>query len=169
MEKAFIVKPESKLYKDYFASKAEREKFKNLGNAFFDKIGYDGTYTLSERLCVTDDNIDVQEFFKGELCKNPDKYGLYKFKAKSTTQKRWEQEVVSQIDMKVYNATRLWYFGCIYSGSYSLWDYNGNLYGYFHSKYDNIKLTDDMEEIKMSEYYKVIEDSKDEENQGLAD
>lgn len=75
--------------------------------------------------------------------------------------------------MKVYNANSLWYFGCIYSGSYSLWDYNGNLYGYLHSRYDNIKLTDDMEEIKMSEYYKVyykvIEDFENGENQKLAD
>lgn len=103
----------------------------------------------------------MSEFFPNELCKNANKEGLYKFKVNSSTQKRWEQEVISHIDIEAYNAIKFWWMNCIWSGRYTIWDYNGEVYGMFEANED-IKLTDDMEEIKMSEYYKVIEEMEDE-------
>lgn len=99
----------------------------------------------------------LSEFFPNELCKNATKEGLYKFKVNSQTQKLWEKEVISKIDIKAYEAIKFWWINCIWSGRYTIWDYNGEVYGMFEAK-DNIQLTDDMEEIKMSEYYKVIEE-----------
>lgn len=157
MEKAFKIKKDSKLYQNYFRSEAERKKFKKLGDAFFDKIGYEGSYTLTNNLMVKNNLNTLFKLFPNELCKNANKNGLYKFKVKSPTQKRWEKEVISQIDMEAYNAIRFWWRNCIWSGRHTIWDYNGEVYGYLESDYE-LKLTEDMEEIKMSEYYRVIEE-----------
>ena len=161
MEKAFKVKKHSKLYKDYFRSEAERKKFKKLGDAFFDKIGYKGSYTLTRNLMVKNNLNTLSDFFPNELYKYANSNGLYKFKVKSQTQKCWEKEVISQIDMEAYNAIKFWWMNCIWSGRYTIWDYNGEIYGMFEAKND-IKLTEDMEEIKMSEYYRIIEEMEDE-------
>ena len=161
MGKAFKVKKDSKLYQDYFRSEAERKKFKELGDTFFDKIGYNGAYTLTHNLMVEDYLSTLSKFFPNELCKYADSNGLYKFKIKSPTQKRWEEEVISKIDMEAYNAIKFWWMNCIWSGRYTIWDYNGEVYGMFEAKGD-IKLTDDMKEIKMSEYYRIIEEMEDE-------
>lgn len=161
MEKAFKIKKDSKLYQNYFRSEAERKKFKKLGDAFFDKIGYEGSYTLTNNLMVKNNLSTLFKLFPNELCKNANKDGLYKFKVKSPTQKRWEKEVISQIDMEAYNAIRFWWMNCIWSGRYTIWDYNGEVYGMFEAQND-IKLTEDMEEIKMSEYYKIIEEMENE-------
>lgn len=83
MEKAFKAKKDSKLYQDYFRSETERKKFKELGNAFFDKIGYKGSYTLTRNLMVKDYLSTLSEFFPNELCKYANSNGLYKFKVKS--------------------------------------------------------------------------------------
>lgn len=161
MEKAFKVKKDSKLYQDYFRSKTERKKFKELGDFFFDKIGYNGAYTLTRNLMIKNYDSTISKFFPNELCKNANKEGLYKFKINSPTQKHWEEEVISQIDMEAYNAIKFWWMNCIWSGRYTIWDYNGEVYGMFETKND-IKLTKDMEEIKMSEYYKIIEEMENE-------
>lgn len=161
MEKAFKVKKDSKLYQDYFRSEAERKKFKELGNAFFNKIGYKGSYTLTRNLMVKEYLSTLPEFFPNELCKYADSNGLYKFKVKSQTQKRWEKEVISQIDIEAYEAIKFWWINSIWSGRYTIWDYDGEVYGMFEANGD-IKLTEDMEEIKMSEYYKIIEEIENE-------
>lgn len=161
IEKAFRVKKDSRLYRDYFISDNEKRKFQKLGDAFFDKIGYDGAYTLTRNLMVKNSLSTLSEYFPNELCKNANPNGLYKFKVKSPTQKRWEEEVISQIDMEAYNAIKFWWMNCIWSGRYTIWDYNGEVYGMFEAKND-IKLTEDMEEIKMSEYYRIIEEMEDE-------
>lgn len=98
-------------------------------------------------------------FFPNELCKYANEEGLYKFKVKSQTQKRWEQEVINQIDMKAYEALKFWWTECLlfWSGRYTIWDYKNEVYGILEAK-DGIQLTEDMEEIKMSEYYKIIEE-----------
>ena len=80
MEKAFKVKKNSNLYNDYFTSKSEKEKFRQLANSFFDSIGYNGGYTLTRRLMV-----DQSELFSNELCKTQTREGLYKFKINSPT------------------------------------------------------------------------------------
>ena len=156
MEKTFKVKKDSKLYNNYFISKSERERFRQLANSFFDSIGYDGRYTLTRRLMV-----DQSELFPNELCKTQTREGLYRFKFNSPTQKQWEQEVVDRVDMEACNCNDFWYFDCLMRGKYNLWDYNGEVYGYLESDYE-LKLTEDMEEIKMSEYYKIIEEIENE-------
>lgn len=83
MEKAFKVKKDSRLYNNYFISKSERERFRQLANSFFDSIGYDGRYTLTRRLMV-----NQSELFPNELCKTQTREGLYRFKINSPTQKQ---------------------------------------------------------------------------------
>lgn len=72
-------------------------------------------------------------------------------------QKSWNEEVVSKVDFKIINAIRFWYLSFIFQGNYNLWDYEGTIYGYLKNTAGNINLADYMTEIKMSEYYSVIE------------
>ena len=54
--------------------------------------------------------------------------------------------------------TGIWWLDCILHGRYSLWDCDGDIYGCLESDYHSeIKLCDFMEQIKLSEYYAVIE------------
>lgn len=155
MEKAFKVKKDSRLYNNYFTSKFEKEKFRQFADSFFDSIGYNGRYTLTRRLMV-----DKSKLFSNELCKTQTIEGLYRFKINSPIQKQWEKEVVDKVDMKACSCNDFWYFDCLMRGKYNLWDYNDEVYGYLESDY-KLKLTESMEEIKMSEYYKIIEEMEE--------
>lgn len=73
-------------------------------------------------------------------------------------QKAWNEEVTSKVDFEAIKAIRFWYFNFINHGSCNLWDNNGTVYGYLKDTYkEEIQLADYMTEIKMSEYYSVIE------------
>lgn len=90
-----------------------RKKFKELDDTFFDKIRCEGVYTLTRNLMVKNYNGTLFKFFPNELCKYANKEGLYKFKVKSQTQKRWEQEAISHIDMKAYKTLKFWWTECL--------------------------------------------------------
>lgn len=62
---------------------------------------------------VKSDLDTLYKLFPNELCKHANSSGLYKFKTKSPTQKRWEEEVISQIDMEAYDAIKFWWMDCI--------------------------------------------------------
>ena len=60
--------------------------------------------------------------------------------------------------MKMIDSIKFWWLCYVNCGSYALWDKNGEIYGYLSEKNDkNIQMADWMIQIKMSEYYSVIE------------
>lgn len=161
-EIAFIVKRDSEFYNKYFKAKEERQYFHNLARAFFEKHDLldDSEYYQAEFLGLKL-NAEQRQRFAGQLRKNDDKNGMSIFKNKSAMQKSWNEEVTSKINFEIINKINLWYLGFLHYGSYSLWDYNKNIYGYLKDNLsDNINLADYMTEIKMSEYYSVIESSE---------
>lgn len=158
-EIAFIVKPDSDFYRDYFDAKEEKDKFHNLAKEFFEK--YDlvdsGKYYQTEFLGL-ELNSEQRKRFESQLKKYDDENGMSRFKKNSPMQKSWNEEVTSKVDLKLIDKTKFWYFSLILSGSYSLWDCDGVIYGYLKdNNRDDIKLVDYMMKIKMSEYYSVIE------------
>ena len=162
VEVAFKVVKGSKFYNDYFIGKEERQKFHDLAREFFKRNGFleKGSYIQSERLRLelTDEE---QEKYSSQLMKYRDDYGMCVFKKKSKVQKKWEEEVYNKVDNSKIEKIKFWWLGYIYVGSYALWDFDGNIYGYLKDKSkDSINLSCDMEEIKMSEYYRVIEESE---------
>lgn len=159
MERAFRLKKDSDLYQKYFRAFEERKKFKELSTAFFDKNypKFKGQYTMTSRLFVYDSKEILDKYWKGELCRTRDRSGLFQLKKKSKTQQLWESEVVSHINIDDYTATVFWWWDYISKGSYALWHHGDEVYGKLYSE-AKFELTDDMVEIKLSEYYAVKEE-----------
>lgn len=158
-EIAFVVKRDSEFYNKYFKAKEEKQRFHDLARVFFEKYNLldSARYYQSEFLGL-ELNAEQKQRFEGQLRKNDNEDGMSIFKKNSTMQKSWNEEVTSKVDLETINKISLWYLGFISYGNYSLWDYDGNIYGYLKDNMDdNINLADYMTEIKMSEYYSVIE------------
>ena len=159
-EVAFKVKHDSEFYRKYFEAKEEREKFKGLAFPFFEKHGIDGRFYQSKTLGVKITR-EQQEKFAGQIRKNPDRHGFYFFKVKSPIEKEWEETVTNHIDFKRLEQVDLWWLFHITQGSYNLCDADGEIYGFlFNKQKGDFKPEDFMEEIKLSEYYAVIEGVK---------
>ena len=161
-EVAFIVRPDSEFYNKYFKAKEEKQHFHDLAREFFerhdllDNAEYYQTEFLGLKL-----NAEQKKRFAEQLKKYDDKNGMSLFKKNSAMQKSWNEEVTSKVNFEVIDTIGLWYFGFINQGSYNLWDHNGAIYGYLKDIYkEEIQLADYMTEIKMSEYYFVIESIK---------
>lgn len=163
-EIAFIVNPNSEFYNQYFKAKEEKQRLHELAKKFFEKYDLvDGGKYYQTKFLGMQLNAEQKERFANQLRKRDDEYGMSRFKKNSPMQKSWSEEVASKIDFDVIDAVKFWYFGLISCGSYNLWDNKGTIYGYLKDNYinENISLRDDMKEIKMSEYYSVIESLED--------
>lgn len=115
------------------------------------------------QLHLSDAQISMKERkeLSAQICKNADENGLWVFKKNSTLQKKWEKNVVSQVKYDMIDFLRFWYLPYIMRGSYSLWDYNGDVYGILKDRCETeIKLGKDFVPIKMSEYYTIMEEAE---------
>lgn len=150
----FTVKPESKFYADYFAMRAEHDRFHDVAVPFLKERGIEGRFYQTPFLAIDPDEETLQRY-RNQLRKNPDSQGFYHFLKKSDTEKAWESEVAAKINFSVLDSLDLWYFDFIKSGCYHLWRWNDTIYGYLESKGDCDITPDEswMQPIKVSEYY----------------
>ena len=158
-EIAFVINPDSEFYDKYFKAKEEKQHFHELVRKFFEKNDLldSGEYYQAGFLGLKL-NTEQKKRYAEQLKKYDDENGMSIFKKKSPMQREWDEDVVSKVDFEIINAIKFWYFGFINRGSYNLWDYNGSVYGYLKDNHkEEIQLADYMTEIKMSEYYSVIE------------
>jgi hypothetical protein len=162
-EIAFKVKSDSEFYNKYFKAKEERQHFHDLARVFFEKYDLvdNAEYYQTEFLGLKL-NAEQKKRFAEQLKKYDDENGMSVFKKKSAMQKVWNEDVTSKVDFETIDAIRFWYFYFINKGKYNLWDDgHGTIYGYLQDDYkEEIGLADYMIEIKMSEYYSVIESLK---------
>ena len=162
-EKAFIVKPDSKLYTNYFIERKEKQKFHELALDFFKRFNLSegGKYCINERLMI---ELTEEEYsqYKHQLLKDK-REGLYVFKKNSTMQKEWELKVVNQCNTNNFYLTSFWSWDFIEAGRYALWNDGVNLYGCVESKGTEPKIPQYAEEIKLSEYYAKIEEMEKKE------
>lgn len=167
-EQAFRVKPGTDFHSEYFAAREEKVKFAKLAHDFFQKNGFadGGGFYILDRMYTTLTEQE-KEKFSGQYVSSPDKSGLYAFKKRSKLQKQWEVEVVAPVNMELIQNIKFWWLPYVSHGSYSLWDFNGTIYGHLMDrKADEIHLADYMEPIKLSEYYLTIE-KMEEENKNV--
>lgn len=158
---AFKVKRDSDFYAKYFDAKEEKVKLKDLAVPFFEKHGIDGRFYMNKSLAVKIPK-EQREKFETHLRKNPDRQGFYWFKKNSPIEKEWEETVAVHIDFNRLEKVDLWWLAYILCGKSSLWDMDGEIYGYLEDSYEkDIKLDDFMEQIKLSEYYAVVERYED--------
>lgn len=161
-EIAFKVNSDSEFYNKYFKAKEEKQHFHDLARVFFEK--YDlldsGEYYQAKFLGLKL-NAEQKQKFAGQLKMHDDENGISIFKKKSSMQKSWNEDVTSKVDFDIIDEMKFWYLPFINHGSYNLWDYNGVIYGYLKDSYKEEVLLDEyMTEIKMSEYYSMIESLK---------
>lgn len=160
-ELAFTVKHDSEFYKQYFHMKEAKQHFHELALDFFEKRGIskNGKYCIYPVLHMELSD-DEYEKYRSQIMKERDKNGLYIFKKKSKMQQEWAAEVVNKSDMEAIDSISSWYWGCIGNCgryAYALWSNGEEIYGYLESKNNDLKVPEYAQQIKMSEYYAVIE------------
>lgn len=158
-EVAFRVKKGSDLYNKYFAAKAEKNKFVDLAHEFFASrmIADSSLYRLSPDLCL-ELTPAQRDLFGPQLKKYQDSDGLYCFKKNSIMQRAWDDEVISHVNMVAIYDAAVWYWPYISRGSQTMWDRDGELYGYLSNA--DRPLSEDMEPMKLSEYHRIIEEAQ---------
>lgn len=161
-EYAFRIDPNSDFHKQYFRMREEKQKFCLAGKEFFQSHGFSdkGRYMIAETLHAELSPEDEQRF-AGQIKAQEDGYGMRIFKKRSEMQRAWLEEVVAAVDMKIVQSLDFWWIDFISCGRYALWDHAGMIYGYLADKYGGeVKLADFMEPLKMSEYYRIIEEEE---------
>lgn len=164
VEQAFRVVKGSKLYSEYFEAQAEKQKMHDLARVFFEKhdLLNDGLgYRMIEGLALQL-STEQREKYANQLKKNTDSNGMYYFKKASPMYQEWLREVTSKVDFNTIDQLWCWYFPYIGKGQYALWHRNDELYGYLSDEYkEKLELSDEMELLKMSEYYAIKESLED--------
>lgn len=171
-EIAFLVKPDSEMYRKYFKQKNELDKFVRFASAFIDNYfvsrnkDFDYSFSTNMRLTVKLPPND-EEWFHTQLMKGKTENGLCVFKKNSPMNKRWHEEVTSHINPDSLTASRWWFMDFPYYGKcqIAMWDDGcGNVYGYYSTPaahHNSGKLPDYVQPIKMSEYYIAQERCKE--------
>jgi len=162
MEIAFKVNQDSDFYKKYFEAKNEKQKFQDLAILFFEKHGLSAKkYLQTKRLCVQMTQEELNKF-KTDVLNKTNTVGLQGFKINSELNKIWLQDVYNKINENVLKGVDFWWVGCFNNcGNYSLWDYNKEVYGMLLAN-DKVFLPENTTQIKMSEYYKIVEEYNNE-------
>lgn len=160
VELAFKVAKGTDFYNQFFAAKAERQRFHDLARAFFKKYDLmDGPcqYYQCEILAIEMDELQELRFLN-QIRKGRDRNNITFFKKKSPMQVAWTHEVIEKVDMKLLDQQGMWYFPYIGCGEYALWCDGDEIYGLLKAKNKTeIQAADWMLPIKMSEYYAAIE------------
>jgi hypothetical protein len=156
MEKFFTIKPGSQLYKDYFQYLEDVKNNSKVFNEFATKHGIEASSYVPHKkyLQIVPTEKDKDKFVN-EFTQDYGDCGLRQFKVRSVVGKDWVN-VMSDIRM----ARKPDYFGLIrVYGRYSerLFNINEVLYGSLSAGMD-FELHECMEEIKASEFYKIVED-----------
>lgn len=158
-EHAFVVQKGSDFYNKYFKMWNEKQKFFRIADNWFHKEGFqNANYCVWQILHANLTNEEILKYSK-QLRRDKDNHGFSIFKKTSAMQKKWEREVISQVDFNTVTSMNLWYFyiDLPFSGSQALWHDEDTIYVYLSSRYGEIKAPDYFIPIKMSEYYKVVE------------
>lgn len=160
MEKYYIVTDETSLHKDYFTYKENAKLVNGHVNKFFAKQGIEAReyYVSDNSIYIVPSEKDFETFDK--VLNKPVDNGLCKFKAGSRITKSWI-ELLKEKDVKVIDRPRLIFYLRSTGGSFRsrLFDIDGTLYCSIDPARD---MPNGFEEMKASEFFKVIEDAQGE-------
>lgn len=159
MEKFYIVTTESDLYDGYMKYKENIPVVNEVAKFIMQKYGVETlTYAATnDYLYIEATKDDVIKF--GKQLKNPTDNNLYAFKKSSEIGKEWVL-TLKEKDITVLRKPMVgMYFSTIGKSRSRLFDIDGTVY----ATYDNdgeFKNPIGFQEIKGSEFYKIIEDVK---------
>lgn len=156
MEKYFTIKPNSQLYKDYFNYLEDLKTNANLFDVFAKEHGIEASSFIpyKKHLVIIPTEKDKDKF-RSDFTQEYLDCGARQFKVRSSVGKAWTN-VMSDIKP----ARKPNYFGLIrvYGRYYErLFHIDKILYGSLSADTD-FDLHDCMDEIKASEFYKIVED-----------
>ncbi|MFV0518565.1 MAG: hypothetical protein ACK5MV_14330 [Aminipila sp.] len=158
MEKFFKINKDSKMYIDYFKYLKNEKAVIAIFNSIAEKHGIEaGSFVpFKEKLYILPTENDNAKF-DGVLTLE-DTSGKRQFKIRSEIGKEWK-EAVSNIE--ILDKPRYFMYGQRMMGQFSsrLFHIKEELYGSLESNVHKVELMDFMEEIKASEFYKIIEES----------
>ncbi len=154
-EIAFKLKHRSEMEKNYLTQQEEQQKFHDMATAFFNKYDFTQNHYIIGRRLRVELSDEESSCYANQIIKVKTQ-GCSQFKLKSKMQKLWEVEVIEKINERNLYCNSFWHCGIMEHGRYAMWEYGGTVYGYLCG-YIVESLPDDMEQIKLSEYYKMIE------------
>lgn len=154
----FKVNQGSEFYKKYFKSVDENKKFKQLAIKFL-RTYFPLSITnieLSSDLKILFPTPEHEKAYSDQLQKSKDQNGKKGFIRNSFLAKKWQSEVMAQIDYSCIKDIRFWYAPYFsHMMSFDLWDINGEVFGYLHG--DNEQLPKNTTQIRASTIFAIIE------------
>lgn len=159
MERYFIVTEKSSLHKEWFDYLENRKAVNDLVKQFVENNGIESQeyYVDSESIYIVPTEKDEEAF--GNKLGAAVNEGLRKFKASSKVGKAWVQ-ALKDANLNVMHKPRvIWYFKSLGGRFRSrIFDQNGILYCSLEPCAD--ETPKGFEEIKASEFFKIIEESE---------
>lgn len=156
MNKYFEVKPDTALYEDYFAYLGNRKKVMDAFDRVCEEFGIESKsfYLTNRTFRIVPTDADWEKF-SGMMKKANDG----EFKKTSAPYKLWMSLVK---DITPFNRPQLFYYMKDLIGRWRerLFDVDGKLYGSIESeREEEIETPEWAEEMKASEFYKILEES----------
>jgi len=157
LQKYYIVKKDSQLYSSYFDWKRIRKEFGIVVVEFLYKHGIETReyYPAKPWLAIVPTAKD-KDTFRNNFTQSYLDNGLRQFKVRSVIGKDWTRTVADIPIPGRCSVAHLFKIDCGRFGE-KVFDIGEVMYCTFHAEWD-FDNPDCMEEIKASEYYKVIED-----------
>lgn len=155
MEKYYTVTPGSQIHNEYLEYIAMSDKVNTAFKEFAQEQGIETTeyFPITENLCICNPTKNDKEKFGS--CFKKDQPGF--FKKYSVPAKTWTA-ICKSLNLKSPRKPCLpFYFNAYGRTSCRLFMINDVLYASFQSEY-NFKNPDGFEEMKASEFFKIIED-----------
>lgn len=168
MERFFKVLKSNSIYNEYFKWWDNRKKQKEQWGIFREKHGIETDYfSPCYDLYIIPTNNDLKKF-ENDFYKKEYPSGLKKFKKSSTIQKDWQKLCETNIKI-IHKPSIIFDFCLVGKMTTRLFHYNDELYCSINYNSDlNINDTfvpSGYEEIKGSEFYKIIEQIEEEEKE----
>jgi len=162
MEKYYIVTEESSLHHDYMSFLENGKKVNELVKAFMKKHQIETRFYApsDEKLYIQPSEIDVQKF--NSILTKPLENGLRAFKKNSTIGKDWIN-TLKENNIKVSHKPFVpMYFTGVYGHLRTrLFQIEGTVYCSIEGEFRHLDTPKGMEEIKASEFFKIIEDNEE--------
>lgn len=161
MEKYFIIKSQS-IIDEWNRYNEELDNQINTFKEFKAEHGIEAHefYLTDTFLEIVPTQNDFKKF-KPQFTKTPSKFGLYKFKNTSEIGKLWKITGKSKQIKSCHKPILMWSLkGANLGGrsSQNMFEIDGILYGHLELDYDYTLEDGQVEEMKASEYYRIIEE-----------
>lgn len=163
MEKFYIIQEGSRLHTDYWRWKDSISVNNRIVNDFFKRYRIEATqYWISNNQIGIMPTENDENKFENQFTKYASENGLYLFKRNSVVGKDWIRQAEN---MKIYHKPfPSWYNSYLTGRSSSrLFDHKGILYCSISAEKINVE-NNGFQEIKGSEFYKILEEIMEENN-----